>query len=108
MRTTAAPATKHVAKTKQVAENVFDSTKTRARPTRPARGAAGNTSMTKPVVTFALLGVGQHAVSFGCFFELFFGGGVVRVLIRVILHCESPVGALDFLVRSGAADARTS
>ena len=60
--------------------------------------------MTKTVVTLALLGIRQHAVRFGCFFKLLFGTGVVRVLVRVILHRQTPIGALDFLVRRGAAN----
>ena len=62
--------------------------------------------MTEPVVTFALFVIGQHAISLGRFLELFLGGGVVRVFVRVILDCESPVGTLDLLVRRGAGDAQ--
>jgi hypothetical protein len=100
----AAPTTKYIAKTKQVAEDVFDSTKTGRAP-RPCAGrAARNACVTKAVVTLALLGIGEDAVSFGCFLELLFRAGVVWIFIRVLFYCEKPVGALNFLLRRGAAD----
>src|ERR1041384_8191658 len=51
--TTAATATKHVAKSKQVAEDVFDPAKSGCAPRAGAR-PAGNTSVSKTIVTFAL------------------------------------------------------
>src|SRR5205085_9229612 len=66
-----AASAKDVAKTKQVAENVLDATKTRRAP-GARTGTAGNACMTKPVVTPALLGVRQHAVGFGSLFEFLF------------------------------------
>src|SRR6185369_13330080 len=102
----AATPAKHITETKQVAENVFESAKSRRTPGSLARGAARNTGMTEAVVTFALLAVGQHAVSLRSFLELLLGTGVVGILVRVILDCEPPVGALNLLIRSGAANGK--
>ena len=52
----AARAAKHVAKAKQVAENVFDTTKTGRAPVSGAR-AARNARVPKPVVAPALVGI---------------------------------------------------
>ena len=99
-----APATKHISKTKQIAEDVFNSTKTGSAPRARACGATGNSGMTEPVVTLPLLGIREDAVGFGSFFKLLFRGCVVRILVRMIFDRETPVSALYFLVRSGAAN----
>src|SRR5436190_16321317 len=54
--------------------------------------------MSKSIVTPTLLCVCQHAVSFRGFFEFFFGGGVVRILIRVMTHGQPAIRALYFLI----------
>ena len=90
----AATTAKHIAETKQIAEDVFDATEARRAPA--CAGAAGNSCMTKAVVTLALFGIGQHAVGFGCFLELLFRGRVVRILVRVITY--SPDADRRFLI----------
>src|SRR5215212_11451075 len=62
--------------------------------------------MTKPVVALALFGIGQHAVRLGGLFELLFCRCVVWILVRMMHDCEPPVGALDLLIRRGAADSK--
>jgi hypothetical protein len=55
--------------------------------------------VSKAVIGRALLGVGQHAVSFRNLFELLFRFLlVVRVAVRVVLHGEAAIGALDLLI----------
>src|SRR5215213_9485953 len=80
----AAAAAKHVAETKQVAENVFDSTKAGRAP-RAGAGGTGNSRMTESIVTLPLFPIRQHTVSLSGFLELLFRGAVVRILVRVVL-----------------------
>jgi hypothetical protein len=47
------------------------------------------------VVGAALVGVRENGVGLGGFLELFFGGVVARIAIRVMLHRQLAVGALD-------------
>ena len=57
-------------------------------------------SVTKAVVGFALLGVGEHFVSRVDFLELLLGFGVIGVLIGMVLHRHPPISLLN-LVASG-------
>src|SRR5262249_4038753 len=82
--TTATRAAKHIAKSKQVAEDVFDPTKSRCAP-RTGTRAARNTCVAKTVIAFALFVIRQHAVGFRRLFEFLFGRYRVRVLIRMML-----------------------
>ena len=50
------------------------------------------------IVDGALLAVGQHRVSFGGLFELFFGVRIVRVAVGMKLKRQLSIGTLDFLV----------
>jgi hypothetical protein len=93
--------TKNITKTKKIAEDVFDSTKTRRAPAL-AR-AAGNSCMPKTIVTLPLISIGKHAVRFSCFFEFFFRAGVVRIFVGVIPDSQPAVSALYFLITSGAS-----
>jgi hypothetical protein len=54
--------------------------------------------MSKTVVSTTLLRILKYAVSLSGFFEPLFSACVVRVLIRVILHSETPVGTLNLLL----------
>ena len=92
----------NITKPKQVAENVFNATKSRRTPVSRAR-TARHTRMPESVVTPALFGIGQHAVRLGGFFKLLFRARVVGILVRVILHRQPPVGTLDLLIGGGPA-----
>src|SRR5437879_54830 len=50
------------------------------------------------VISGPLLRIAQDTISFGSFFEFFFGFFVVRVAVRVKLQRQFPVSALDLLV----------
>jgi hypothetical protein len=58
--------------------------------------------MAKTVVTLPLVGIRKDAVSLSRLFEFFFSAGVVRILVRVITHCQPAVCALYFLISGGA------
>src|SRR5438034_10225530 len=55
-------------------------------------------SVTEAIVGGALLGIHQNIVGLAEFFELFFGMRVVRIFMRMKLHGELAVSALDFVV----------
>src|SRR5438067_520318 len=51
--------------------------------------------MAEPIVQAALLGVGEDRVGLGGFLELFLRGVVARIAVRVMLHRQLAIGALD-------------
>src|SRR5205807_1654842 len=57
--------------------------------------------MAKAVIAGALLRIHQDAVSFAGFFEFLFCFRVPRIAVRVILHGQLAVRALDILLRRG-------
>ena len=60
--------------------------------------------VTKLVIALLLRFIRQHAVGLGCLFELLFGSLVTRILVRVVLHGQLAVGALDRVRIRGALD----
>src|SRR5262249_33711614 len=58
--------------------------------------------MAELIVARALLAVDEHAVRFACFFEFFFRLWIPGIAVRVILHRQFAVRALDLLI-AGAA-----
>src|SRR5262249_14454369 len=66
--------------------------------------ATVHSSMSKLVVALALLAIDQHAVSLGAFLELLLGFNVSRIAVRMVLHGQLTVSALDLLFRRGAGD----
>src|SRR4030095_9475621 len=100
-----ASAAKHIATTKQVSKDVFDAAKSR-RAQRTSAGAARHSRMTEPVVTLPLFGTRQHTVSLGGFLKTLFRSLVVRIFIRVVLDCETPVGRLQLLLRGRTVHAK--
>ncbi len=74
----------------------------RSRPPAPAPDTAG---MAEAVVGGALLGIRENRVRLGGFLEVVFGGLVAGVAIRMVLHRELAVGALDVAVARRPGDA---
>ena len=62
--------------------------------------------MAEAVVEAALLGVGEHRVRLGRFLELLLGRLVARIAIRVVLHRQLAVRALDLAVGRACARRR--
>src|SRR6266516_865534 len=62
--------------------------------------------MTKPVIPSSLLGVGENRVGFRRILESVFGLTVIRVLVRVVLEGQAPVGTLYFLFSRRTRDAQ--
>src|SRR6266853_5081593 len=60
----------------------------------------------KTVIGRALAGVGQDFVRLFCLLEKLFGLGVIRVAIRMMLHCEASIRFLDGLLVGVAVDAQ--
>jgi hypothetical protein len=99
-RAVAAPATENLAE--DVAEDVAE--------TAHAAGGAGgmrvDAGMAELVVGGALLPVGQHLVGFLRLLEVLLGLGVVRIAIRMPLHGELAIRALEIGVARVAIDAK--
>ena len=53
--------------------------------------------MTEAIITLALVGIGQHSVGFGGFFEFVFRLRIALVLIGMMLMSETAIGALQIL-----------
>ena len=64
--------------------------------------------MAELIVTRTLAVVGQNFVRFGTFLEANFGFGlaVAVIAIRVILHRQPPIRALDLFAAGGLCDAK--
>ena len=59
------------------------------------------------VIPLALAGIREHFVRLGAFFEAHLRLGLIPVRpIRVILHRQASIGALDLLVARGFRDAQ--
>ena len=94
MATTAATAT-----TEYVAEDIA---KNIAEITGAAKTATAHigihTRMAILVIGRALCAVHQDIVGLGGFLEFVLGIGIVRIAVRVVLHCHPAIGLFDFLV----------
>ena len=72
-------------------------------PAKPlASRAIAHTGMAEAVVGGAFVGIGKHLVRLACLLEFVFRGRVVRISVRMELHGELAVGALQLLIRGGA------
>src|SRR6266581_2715559 len=75
----------------------------------PAAGHARariDTRVAVAVIGGTLVGVGQDLVGFFRLLEQLFGLGVVRVAIRMVLHCEAPIRFFDDFLVGVAVDAQ--
>ncbi len=110
LRAAAAPAAaeqiaeaEHVAE--DVAEDVAELGEDRRIEAAAGAGRGAHARVAEAVVQAALLGVGEHRVRLGALLELLFGGLVARIAIRVVLHRQLAVRALDLDVGRRARDA---
>src|SRR2546426_12747901 len=62
--------------------------------------------MTVTIIALALFRVAQDLVRFGCFLEFLLRLGIAHIPVRMELHGQPPVGALDLLGVCTAADAQ--
>jgi hypothetical protein len=51
--------------------------------------------VTEAVIGLPFLGIGEHRVGLRCLLEFGFGIWIVRVSVRMILHCELSIGLFD-------------
>ena len=99
-----APPAEHVAE--DIAEDVLHIDEAgRIKPASTA-AIARNTRVPKAVIARALFRVRQNRVSLAALFELLFRIGVIWIAVRMILHRQLAVGALEFLLRGRAAYAQ--
>ena len=61
--------------------------------------------MAVAIVDGALFGVREHGVGFANLFEFFFGVGIIRIAVGMILQRKLAVGTFQLLLGTGAADA---
>src|SRR3954467_7171434 len=73
---------------------------------KPAKAATVHGCVAILVVAGALVRIHQHAVGFRTLLELFLSFGVARVAVGMPLHGQLAIGALDLLLRRGAAHAQ--
>src|SRR5437588_5369754 len=90
-------AAEHVAKSKQVSENVFDAAKSRGSPGR-VRRTRRYARVTESIVALTLFGIGENRISFRCLFEFLFRFRIALVLIGMILMRKAPIGLLQILL----------
>src|SRR5690606_27571280 len=64
----------------------------------PRAGALLECGMAEPVIGGAALRILQHVVGFADFAEALFGARIARIAIRMELHRELPIGALELLL----------
>ena len=62
--------------------------------------------MSVAVIGRTLLGIDQHRISFGNLLELVFRIRIVRIPIRMVLHGEFAVGALDLVLGATPLDSQ--
>ena len=107
-----AAAAEQIAEAEHVAEDVgevAELAKTDGSNPAPPPAARADAGVAEAIVEAALLGVGEDGVRFRRFLELLLGGLVARIAIRVILHRQLAVGALDLDVgRRSATTPRIS
>src|SRR5258705_9703063 len=96
---TGACAAEDIAETKEITEDVFNTTKPRR---APGACTTGNTGVTEAIVSPALFRICEHTISLGRFFEFFFRTGVIRILVGMKPNCQAPVCALNVLIAGGA------
>src|SRR5579883_1395762 len=86
-----------IANPKKLAKNVAEVLE-RARIESPSSRRARDPRVTEAVIRRTLLGIHQDRIGLGHFFEFLFGVGIVRISIRMVLHGELAVRALDLLL----------
>ena len=102
--TTAAAA----AAAEEIAENIAEPTKTAEVSRKSTAEAAGagvivgvHTGKAIGIIPGAFVRIGQHLIGLAHLFELFLGGFVAGVPVRVVLHGQLPVG-LFYIIGTGA------
>lgn len=101
-RASPASAAEDIAESKEIAEDFAQVLEGRG---IEATGSASHTGMSKTVILRALSRIGKNAIRLAGFFELFLGPAVARIAVRMMLHGELPISALQLLLGCGAADA---
>jgi len=103
---TAAPAArasaKNIAESKKVAEDVAEIVENCWIETTAAARTTAYSGMAEAIIKRAFLVVGQNGISLARLFELLLRIGIVRIAVRMKLHCKLAVSALDLLL-AGAA-----
>ena len=99
-----ASASKQVAKTEEVAENVAEILKDGRIEAYTTACRACDACMAEAVIHRALLAIGQDGISLAAFFEFLFGIRIVRIPIRMKLQGELAIGALNLLLAGATSN----
>src|ERR1041385_1012077 len=88
----------------EIAKNIADVGKVGS--VKSAKAPAIHSRVAILVITSALLRVHEHAIGFSAFLEFFFRLRIARIAVRMPLHGQLAVRALDLLLGSRAAHAQ--
>ena len=95
---------KHVAKTKNVAEDVAKILEDRRIESRRSSRVSSHARVSETVIQRPLLAIGKNGVRFGNFFELLLRVRVIGVAVRMMRHRQFAIRALDFNVGGRTGD----
>ena len=87
-------ASEHVAEAKEFAEDVAEILEDRGIETASLPGAAAESGVAVAIIGGALVGVGEHGVSFADFLEFFFCVRIVGIAVGMKLQRELAIRAL--------------
>src|SRR4030095_767119 len=97
---TSPAATKNIAESKKLAENVsevLENGRIESLPTRIVHAGVA-----KAIVKRAFLAIDQDRVGLCDFLEFFLGLGALRITVGMVLHGELAIGTFDFLLGRSA------
>ena len=97
-----ASASERISETKELAENIAQILKRSRIETHTPASRIADSGMAVTVVERSLLRIGQNRVGLGDFLEPLLRIRIVRIAIRMVLHGELPVSALQFLIADRA------
>ena len=101
---TSTPA-EQVAEAEELAEDVVEILEYAGIESGASRRSAYS-GVTKAVIHAALFRIGKDGISLAAFLELFFRIGIVRIAVRMKLHGQLAIGALDLLIAGAALHAQ--
>src|SRR5579859_3082356 len=93
-------AAEYVVHSEQIAENIVQVLERKA---LEACTCGTDALMSEAVVARALVAIHQDAVSLGGLFELYLRLGTTGIAVRMVLHRQFAIGALDLLLAGGSA-----
>jgi len=102
---TSTTTSKEIAKAEELAEDVAEILEDGCIEARACSGGT-HSSVAEAVVQSAFLGIREHCVGLACFLEFFFRVRIVGIAVRVELHRQFSVGALNLLIAGSLLDSQ--